>query len=117
MDQTKRFNGVGEFFQLLFFQLLSLPLPAIDNNGVDFDRVKFAGCHFGTRTIVDGFGDETVRHRASFRSSRLGALARLIGEPPGLAGKLSTNRLRLAVVMRADFPILTASSLPSRISS
>src|SRR5262245_35123378 len=58
----------------------------------------------------------TVRH---FRpsSSKLGASARFIGDPPGLAGKVSTNRLRLAVVTRADLPILTASSLPSRISS
>ena len=59
---------VGKFFQLLFVQLLSLPLRAIDNDGVDFDRVKFAGCHLGTRTLVDGFGDETVRHRASFQT-------------------------------------------------
>ena len=73
MDQTKGLNGVGKFFQLPFHQLLSLPLPAIDNNGVDFDRVKFAGCHFGTRTIVDGFGDETVRHRASFQTQVLKA--------------------------------------------
>jgi hypothetical protein len=73
MDQTKRFNGVGKFFQLLFFQLLSLPHVAIDKDGVDFDRVKFAGCHFGTRTIVDGFGDETVRHRASFQAQGLEA--------------------------------------------
>ena len=73
MDQTKRFNGVGKFFQLLFFQPLSLPLVAIDKDGVDFDRVKFAGCHFGTRTIVDGFGDETVRHGASFQAQGLEA--------------------------------------------
>ena len=78
MDQTKRFNGVDKFFQLLFFQLLSLPLPlvAIDNDGVDFDRVEFAGCHVGTRTIVDGFGDETVRHRASFQAQVLKAAGR-----------------------------------------
>ena len=68
MDQTARLNKVGKLFQLLFFQLLSLPLAAIDNDKVDFDRVKFAGCHVGTRTIVDGFGDETVRHRASFQT-------------------------------------------------
>src|SRR5215510_311698 len=73
MDETKRFNGVGKFFQWLFFQLLSLPLLAIDTDGVDFDRVEFAGCHVGTRTIVDGFGDETVRHRASFQTQVLKA--------------------------------------------
>src|SRR5215471_9960517 len=73
MDKTKRFNGDGKFFQLLFFQLLSLPFPAIDNDGVDFDRVEFARCHVGTRTIVDGFGDKTVRHRASFQTQVLKA--------------------------------------------
>jgi hypothetical protein len=73
MDQPKRLNGVGKFFQLLVIQLLPLPLPAIDIDGVDFDRVEFAGCHIGTRTIVDGFGDETVRHRASFQTQILKA--------------------------------------------
>src|SRR5262249_2388914 len=73
MDQTTRFNGVGKFFQWLFFQLLSLPLLAIDIDGVDFDRMEFAGCHVGTRTIVDGFAGETVRHRASFQTQVLKA--------------------------------------------
>jgi len=73
MDQTKRFNGLGKLFQLRFIQLLSLPLVAIDDDGTDFDRVEFAGCHVGTRTIVDSFGDETVRHRASFQTQVLKA--------------------------------------------
>ena len=68
MDQTKVFNGAGKVFQLRFFQLLPLSLLAIDGNGIDFDRVELAGCHVGTRTIVDGFGGETVRHRTSFQT-------------------------------------------------
>src|SRR5262245_17498612 len=67
-------------------------------------------CDFDHSHLV-GFGSSSSPY--PFRL----LILRLIGEPPSLGGKLSTKRLRLAVVMRADSPIFTASSLPSRISS
>ena len=53
-------------------------------------------------TILVNETVRTVRLIFKPRSSRLGASARLIGEPPGLGGKLSTSCLRLAWSCRAD---------------